>query len=60
MNEHSTKAESYDAWFRAQVERALGEADDATKPRMAHEFVELKWRKRRADLNEIAVKMNGR
>lgn len=40
------------AWFRAEVEQALREADDPATRRVANEDVKMDWRRRRAELEE--------
>lgn len=40
----------HDAWFRAEVERALREAEDPEVARVSHEEVRAGWRRRREEL----------
>jgi predicted transcriptional regulator len=44
------EAREYDAWFRAEIEQALREADDPNVRRIPHEKVKAKWRRKRAQL----------
>ncbi len=37
--ERRRQARDHDAWFRAEVEQGLREADDPSAPRIAHEDV---------------------
>jgi predicted transcriptional regulator len=43
-------AREYDAWFRAEVEQALREADDPTVERISNEVIRASWREQRAEL----------
>ncbi len=43
-------ARDHDAWFRAEVEQALREADDPTVRRIPNEEVEASWKRQRAEL----------
>jgi predicted transcriptional regulator len=47
--------QAHDAWFRAEVERAVGEADDADTKRIAHDEVRTSWREQRAELERRAA-----
>jgi predicted transcriptional regulator len=49
MREYVEKAE-YDAWFRAEVESALREADDPNAEWVPNEQVEAEWKVRKAEL----------
>jgi predicted transcriptional regulator len=40
----------HDAWFRAEVERGMREADDPSVKRISQEEVSAKWRRQRAEL----------
>jgi predicted transcriptional regulator len=40
----------HDAWFRAEVEQGMREADDPTVTRIPHEKVAENWRRQRAEL----------
>ncbi len=40
----------HDAWFRRQVEQAIGEADDPSVERTPHDQVRSSWRQQRAEL----------
>jgi len=44
----------HDAWFRAEVERGMREADDPKVTRISHEDVASDWRRQRADLAKRA------
>ncbi|MEA1652334.1 antitoxin of toxin-antitoxin stability system [Nitrospirillum sp. BR 11164] len=44
------EARQHDAWFRAQVEQGLREADDPSVARIPHEQVKADWRQQRAEL----------
>ncbi|HEX4329420.1 MAG TPA: hypothetical protein VH105_21715 [Burkholderiales bacterium] len=44
------EAASYDRWFRAEVERAIAEADDPTAVWVSHDEVKARFAKRRAEL----------
>jgi len=44
------EAAAYDAWFRAEVEQAVREADSPGTKWLSHEEVKAKWAKRRARL----------
>ena len=54
--ERRQEARAHDAWFRGEVERAMGEADDGAVRRIPHGDVESSWRQQRAEL----VKRAGR
>lgn len=41
---------AYDAWFRAEVERAVREADDPAVRRIPHEESRANWQRQRAEL----------
>jgi predicted transcriptional regulator len=43
-------AREHDAWFRAEVEQGLREADDPTVKRIPNEEVEASWERKRAEL----------
>ncbi len=43
-------ARDHDAWFRAEVEQALREADDPATVFVPHEEVKAEWQRRRAML----------
>ena len=53
MREYVERAE-YDAWFRAEVEQALKEADDPNTEWIPHEQVLQKWRVQRKELRDRA------
>jgi predicted transcriptional regulator len=40
----------HDAWFRAQVEKAMREADNPNVKRIPHEEISTKWRRQRSRL----------
>jgi predicted transcriptional regulator len=46
------EAREHDAWFRAEVEQALREADDPTVRRVPHGEIRSSWRQQRAELLE--------
>lgn len=46
----------HDAWFRAQVEEGVRQADDATVARIPHEQIADDWQRQRATLVERAAK----
>lgn len=48
------EARGHDAWFRAEVEQALHEADDPTVRRIPHETVRSSWHRKREELIERA------
>lgn len=48
------RRDEHAAWFRAEVEAALREADDPTQRRIAHEEIAGGWRKQRAALSRRA------
>ncbi|MFE0754987.1 antitoxin of toxin-antitoxin stability system [Inquilinus sp. NPDC058860] len=43
-------AREHDAWFRAEVERGMREADDPGVKRIPQEEVSARWRRQRAEL----------
>lgn len=49
-------AAAHDEWFRAEVEQALGEADDPATQWVSQEDVDASWAKQRATLAERAGK----
>jgi predicted transcriptional regulator len=49
MREYVKRAD-HDAWFRAEVEQSLEEADDPNAELIPHEEVLRKWKARRAEL----------
>jgi predicted transcriptional regulator len=52
-------AREHDAWFRAQIEQGLREADDRNVKRIPHEEVAMKWQEQRAALvTRAGVKPN--
>lgn len=48
------EAREHDAWFRSEVERGVGEADDPGVERVLHEEVASNWRRQRAELVRLA------
>ncbi len=48
-------SQEYDAWFRDEVARAVGEADDADTERIPHDQVQTSWRQQRAELERRAA-----
>lgn len=53
------QAREHDAWFRAEVEQGLREADDPEAKRISHEEVASSWRRRRAELAKRAGDRRG-
>ncbi|MDR6294277.1 putative transcriptional regulator [Inquilinus ginsengisoli] len=47
-------AREHDAWFRAEVEQGMREADNPTVERIPQEDVSTKWRRQRAELMKRA------
>lgn len=45
-------AAEHDAWFRGQVEQALGEAADPAVERVPHDQVVSSWRQQRAEMEQ--------
>src|SRR5438445_11212164 len=43
-------ARAHDAWFRAEVEQGMREADDPNVKRISHEEVAAKWQGQRGEL----------
>ncbi len=43
-------AREHDAWFRAEVEQGLREADNPNVKRIPHEEISAKWRRQRTKL----------
>lgn len=52
--ERQRQAREHDAWFRAEVEQAVREADDPGVARISQEEVSDNWRRQRAQLIERA------
>ena len=50
------EAREHDAWFRAEVEQAMREADDPKVKRIPHEELAAKWRQQRSKLVKRAGK----
>ena len=50
-------ARDHDAWFRAEVEQALREANDPATIMVPHEQVAEDWRRQRAELELRANKL---
>ncbi len=50
------EARDHDAWFRAEVEQGLREADDPAIKRIPHEEVSETWRRQRAELVRRAAR----
>jgi hypothetical protein len=48
----NAEAAEHDAWFRAEVHRALAEADDAQAEWASHEEIERDWVSQRAVLSK--------
>jgi putative SOS response-associated peptidase YedK len=59
MREYVERAE-HDAWFRAEVEQSLKEADDPNVELIPHEEVVRKWQAHGAELIEQAKRKRGR
>jgi predicted transcriptional regulator len=59
MREYVERAE-HDAWFRAEVEQSLKEADDPNVESIPHEEVVRKWKARSAELIGKAKRERGR
>ena len=53
-------AREHDAWFRAEVEQGLREADDPTVKRIANEEIRASWRRQRTELLERIAGEQGR
>jgi hypothetical protein len=51
-------AAAHDAWFRAEVEQALREADDPNTVFIPHEEVMARWEIKRAELLKRAAEQN--
>jgi predicted transcriptional regulator len=51
---------AHDAWFRAEVEQSLKEADDPNVELIPHEEVVRKWKARGAQLSRKAKPERGR
>ena len=49
------QARQHDAWFRAEVEQGMREADDPGTPRITQEDVTESWRGRRTQLAKRAA-----
>ena len=49
----------HDAWFRAEVEQGMREADDPSIKRIPQEEVSAWWRRERAELVKRAGKREG-
>ena len=49
------EAREHDAWFRAQVEQGIREADDPGTGRITQEDVSAGWRRQRAELAKRAA-----
>jgi predicted transcriptional regulator len=59
MRDYVERAE-HDAWFRAEVEQSLQEADDANVKLIPHAEVLRKWKARRAEHIKKAKSQRGR
>jgi len=59
MRDYVERAE-HDAWFRAEVEQSLKEADDPNAELVPHEEVVRKWEARRGKLLRKAERKRGR
>jgi len=49
------QARDHDAWFRAEVEQSMREADNPDTRRIADEEVRAGWRRQRAELEKRAA-----
>jgi predicted transcriptional regulator len=49
------QAREHDAWFRAEVEQGMREADDPGTHRISQEDVSAGWRRQRAELAKRAA-----
>ncbi len=49
------QARQHDAWFRAEVEQGMREADDPETRRISQEDVTESWRRRRTELSKRAA-----
>ncbi|HJU16985.1 MAG TPA: antitoxin of toxin-antitoxin stability system [Stellaceae bacterium] len=52
------KVREHDAWFRAEVEESMREADDPAVTLIPHEKVSASWRRQRAELMKQAGERN--
>jgi hypothetical protein len=52
-------AREHDAWFRAEVEQSMREADDPKVKRISHEEVASRWRRQPAALLRRTGEHNG-
>lgn len=52
--ERRQAAREHDAWFRAEVEQGMREADDPGVKRLPHDEVASGWRRQRAELAKRA------
>ena len=59
MRDYVERAE-HDAWFRAEVEQSMKEADDPNAELVPHEEVVRKWEARRGKLLRKAERKRGR
>lgn len=48
-------SQEHDAWFRGEVEQALGEAADPSVERVPHDQVASNWRQQRAEMERRAA-----
>lgn len=53
------EAAAYDAWFRAEVEAGIKEADDPATEWVSNEEVEADWERQRAELAKRAARSVG-
>ncbi len=53
------QAREHDAWFRAEVEQSMREADNPDTRRIADEDVRAGWRRQRAELEKRAAGKTG-
>lgn len=53
------EAREHDAWFRAEIDQGLREAEDPEVKRISHEEVASSWRRKRAQLAKRAGDRRG-
>lgn len=53
--QHWHESQDHDAWFRGEVEQAVGEAADTAIERIPHDRIVSSWRQQRADLQRRAA-----
>jgi hypothetical protein len=50
---HAHRAAAHDKWFRAEVTKAIEEADDPATPWVSHDDVKTAWAAKRARLSKL-------